>query len=204
MSVSAGDRFLVTFRGRAFGQDVLNTFWYGVSAVSGTPSEIAFSNAMHSQIILGGGMKDTFLDLMPTQYVLQQIWIQKVDPLRNVAAKYNEANTGTFAEDASTANLAGVITRRGGLAKRTNLSSLHLMYPNLDAGILSGSVSVAWNTAATAFLPFLTTSILVGALGTVIPVIRNGPGTTQVSPIESAFVQTTIRVMRRRTLLVGK
>lgn len=204
MSYSIGDKTLVSFRGTLFGQRIINTFWYQLSLVTGTPDETAFNNAFHSVLNAPAGCIEKFLDCMPSQYLLNEVWIQKIESFRVVANKYLHSNPGTFSQDTATANLAACITRRGAAASRHNVSSLHLVYPSLDTGALSGSISPAWGTAATAFLPFVAQSYVVGSLGTMSPIINNGPGAIAVSPIVMAFLQTTLRVMRRRTLGLGE
>lgn len=203
--VSAGDVYEVTFRGSLDGQLILNTFHYGCSVVGGIPTPTTFAAAMDASISAAGGLASKFLACCPAAYVLNFIDYQDVAPVRYVKNTIAHGTGGTSGQDASTANLAGTVTRRGDLARRSNIGSLHVPYPNLDPGASGGLTSAALNTALNALALSMTlTLVLGGGVGTITPVLWKRPLATSVVPITQAFAQRTLRVMRRRTVGVGK
>lgn len=198
-----GDKILVTFFGELFNQRIMSTFWYGVSNLIGAPTVLAFSNALQTKISSVGGLEEAFLGCCPISYNLSQIWIQTVDPIRQVVTKYNRATGGAFAFDATTANSSAVILRRGDGANRKNISTLHVPLPNLDPGAVTGSLSGAMIAAMDALAVQVRSGLALTGTGGVFPIIRNGPGVADISPITAATTQTSIRTMRRRTLGLG-
>lgn len=198
-----GDKILVSYVGEMFGQRLLSTFWYQVNTLVGAPNTTTFANALHTFLNAAGGMREKFLACCPPQYNLVATWVQTIEPTRVVKSIYLEAQVGTYAQDANTANLAGVISRRGGLANRKNQSSLHVPMANLDPDMSGGTLSAGQLAALEDLSAVVILQAPLSGVGTAFPIIRNGTGIGDVSPILFAAPQDSVRVMRRRTLRVG-
>jgi len=202
-STSLGDKILVTFNGRLLGETVMNTFWYQVSALTGTPNTSSFASALYANLNAGGGLIESFLACCPDNYTLVETWIQFVEPLRVVKSVFLTNESGTWGVDTDTTNLAGVITRRGDLAGRSHVGSLHVPISSDPTSIQLGELSGVLTTRMTTLCTDMASSQALTGVGTANPVLRNGPLTTDVTLINSCFVQTEVRIMRRRTVRVG-
>jgi len=202
-STNIGDKILVTFNGRMLGETVLNTFWYQVSALTGSPNTTTFGSALHTQINTAGGLRESFLACCPQNYTLVEMWIQFVDPVRVVKQVFNDNEDGTWAVDTDTTNLAGVITRRGDLAGRKHVGSLHVPISSDPTAIIAGELSAALKAKLDTLCTDVVSSQALTGVGTANPILRNGPLMTDVTVINNAFTHTEVRIMRRRTVRVG-
>jgi len=199
-AVNLGDKILVTFYGELLNQRIINTFWYQVSALTGSPNTATFATALIAQIKTAGGLRDSFVDVAPQNYGLGQIWAQFIEPTRVVKVIDNTADAGNWPVDADTANVAAVITRRGDLAGRKHVGSLHVPISTDPTAIIAGSLSAALKVKTDALATDIASAQVLAGLGTCNPILRNGPLTTDVTVINNAFSQTTVRTMRRRTV----
>jgi len=202
-AVNLGDKILVTFVGELLGQRIMNTFWYQVSAITGTPNTATFGSALITQIKTAGGLMDSYLDCIAQNQSLDQIWAQFIEPTRVVKSINLPAEAGTWPVDADTANISGVVTRRGDLAGRKNIGSVHVPVSTDPTAIIAGSLSAALKAKFDAFATDVGSVQTLAGIGSCNPIIRNGPLTTDVTVITSTVAQTTVRTMRRRTLSVG-
>lgn len=203
-SISVGDKILVSFRGTMCNSQIISTFWYQISTLGSNVDYSANMSALRTSIAVANGLQAKFLACCPPEYVLLEMWLQRVDPTRYVSAKFSVVQDGTYGQHATTANLSAVITRRGDGANRKNLSSLHIPYSNEDPGITNGTVAATMLAAMDALTPLMVFSLVGTAGSTFNPIIRNGPANIDSTIITQAFSQDTVRVMRRRTLRIGK
>lgn len=204
MAVTAGDVLQVTLVGDAMGQQILNTFHYGVASVTGTPSQSAFAIEVTTKLQVAGELVDKFLGCMAPEYTLDFMWVQFTLDTRYQKSVFSIGSVGTSPQHASTANLAGVITRRGPVANKRNLGSLHLMYPNKDTGMTAGIVSAAQLLAMNLLAAKVILTYNLATLGSITPILIHGTSKLNAVPITSAFAQDTTRTMRRRTVGIGK
>lgn len=199
-----GDVLLVSFDGTWHGQKILNTFYYGISTLIGAPTTAAYIAAFDTAINTAGNLRPRFLAACPPQYTMNNTWYQFVTPVRLRKQVYAVAAPGTFIQMSSTANLAATITRRGDVANKHNIGSLHVPTSNLDPGMASGILSVAVISALNNLVTSMLAPVTVGAFGSAIPILWYKPLAANATPITNATVQQTVRVMRRRTVGVGK
>lgn len=198
-----GQRYLVTIKSELFAQTIMSTFWYTIDEFTGAPSIEQAMDALAVRLNVAGNLVDDYRACVPPQLEMQEMWIQCIDPTRYVKKVYALGVDGTWAGDAYTANVAGVISRRGVTGTRKSQGSLHvpiasgvesLIGAELTAGLL-GVLSALGTTMALA---------QVDASATVwLPILRGGPGLLQFEFIGACSAQKTARVMRRRTKGVG-
>lgn len=204
MPVDIGDKYLVTIVGELDAQTTLNTFKYVVTVLTGTPTDLQANQALHDRFVFADKVKDEFLGCVGTNFLLKQLWVQKVFPIRLRKQVYVVNEQGTLEDEQGTANLAAVITRTGGIANKQNLSSLHIPISTGPLAIANGIIQIDLKAAMTA----LCTQIVVPLVSTA-PAITFDPSiwgadpSASPVPIVTAFPQDTVRVMRRRTVGVG-
>jgi len=200
MPQQAGDVLLITFDGLWHNQRTMTTFHYGVGTLVGTPSYLDFATAVRTAFLTAGGLIPTFLAACPEEYFLNNLWVQTIKPVRVVKTILSVASSGTNEFHSSTANLSTVVTRRGPLANRKNIGSVHVPFANLDADSSNGTISESLLTILNTFGVQVRRTITMVGVGSITPVLYNGPTAADVSPIESTISQLTIRTMRRRTV----
>jgi len=200
MAVEAGDILLVTLVGVLEEQQILNTFHYGVSGISGAPSQVAFGTEVFAKLNAAGELFEKFFDCCPPAYHCTYAWVQFLAPVRYQKQIFEVDVVGQFAKNANTANAASVITRRGALANKHNVGSLHIPYPNLDDAASNGVISDALKNPLDLLCAKVKFEYTLATLGQIQPILWDGDGTASAVPITSAITQTTIRTMRRRTV----
>lgn len=198
-----GDKYLLTFVGELHGQTIMNTWWYKLKTMVGAPTKGAVALDLAVRVSAAGQMRDAFLGACPGGYTLNEIWSQPIYPTRFAKQILTPAlaGTSTFASEAQ--NLAAVITRRGVPAARWAISSLHVPSPTVAAWVLSGSLTAAAKAVLTTLATFCSDPVTTLAGHVLTPVIPRGPAAGDGVDIEQAFVQTSVRVMRRRTKGLG-
>lgn len=214
-TATLGQIYNVVFVGRMFNQTLNNTLGYQITQITGSPTTQTVSDALAADIGVGAGLQAKFLACCPPSYTLVSVNIQVVAPLRLVGNRYVVSAPGTFTADATTANLAAVMTRRGDVANRKNISSFHIPYANEDPDMSNGGVSDNMFTQMLALAPLLKQNRAGGGSTILSTVIINRPKRippaptppltiADTTPITIVTGQTTVRVMRRRTVGVGK
>lgn len=198
-----GTVWLITFQYTSSGQTLLNTFQY-VQTVGTTPDYVAFSAAVHGQIVALGGFKDKVKDVISNTVQLQRIVYQPIRPTRYQAVGYVVGENGTMPGDSAPQNVTQSIERRGVTANRGSVGRIQLPQPAASAvvlGLLTAGQIANLNLVGGAMLnqiaPPLTGVVLTPYL------VSKDPARTIV-PITSTIVQVTSRVQRRRTVGLGK
>ena len=201
---AVGDIIAVTLNGLWHVQRVQSTLTYRVTSVVGAPTTSGFATALDTAFNAANKLYQRWRECCPSNYTLNYVDIQTIRPTRVVRDTFSKLLGGLSGQASSTANIAAVISKRGSLANRHNMGSIHVPYTNLDVGMHDGIVGNAMQASLLNLSLEVVGPYAVGALGNVVPVIW-GPKTPTVSyDITSAFGQQTVRVMRRRTVGVGK
>lgn len=203
------DKYLVTYRGSLCGQTLLSTFWYSLTAAGPIANVDNAYDALLAGMTIAGGLKDDFLGVCPNNYTLDEVWIQKVYDARVMKKVYALALAGSHGVDAPTANLAAVITRRGELANRRNVSTLHCPLPDASIVCTDGLITDAgYKTDLGDLAAEIKKDITPPApwAGSTFKPVVFQPGPPP-GPMTNYIVQTVIspqaRVMRRRTVGLG-
>lgn len=206
--ISIGDVAQLTAVGLCASQTVLNTWFYRCVSL-GSSLGTSVTTAMEELItkIEGtvGGLGDKFIALMPTNYTLVRHTAQVVSPVRYTKVFGAVVNTaGDSGAICSTANIAAVITRRGDLATRKDVGSLHLVYPDALTEATTGIINAGYLSAMDDLcLQMKATLTLAPSTLVWEPILFHRTGTPNYSKVTYCFAQNTIRVMRRRTVGLG-
>jgi len=203
MPVTVGDVFQVTMKGTLLGQTIMNTFHYGMSVVTGAPTQTAVQNEILVKLAVAGGFYDKFLDILPGNYTLDEVWVQFILDTRYRKRVAVQGLNGTFGQDSEVTNIAAVASRFGDAANRRNQGSVHFAIGGSGSWIVGGLISAGVETKVNAFLPHLYTAQALATLGTIQPILIHGTSKLNAIPLTSAVTQLTSRVMRRRTVGLG-
>lgn len=202
-ALSVGDIALVTFRGRLFGQTVLNTFHYrwmnefGTDPTDGPAQVLKLAQRAEDKLWLTH-MKA----FLRPDYQLDSIQTQVVYPTRRVFELYSVLEQGTNAVGPTLppANTA-VISRYGSLAGRGRTASLQLSGISTN-DVLSGNLTDA---------AFLTLHGIANDVGDGLKAVEDVDDAwlpinwSRVSPaslnyIRSADGQRSVRTQKRRVV----
>jgi hypothetical protein len=208
MALSLNDVIQVSYRGSLFGQRILNIFHY-VVAVAGAGTDFDQLDNLSSNIALGAGstdMKSIFLAALAPEYTLEQIRVQRVYPTRSIYAYTTDGTSGTYATGCETSNVSVSLEKRTLRAGRMGIGRTQLAgIPT--AAMNNGEVTAGYMTTeliglATAMLWTITTT---GPVVTYAPCLFNPLAVgDKFATLLSVIPQTSLRVMRRRTLRVGE
>lgn len=210
MAVAVGDIWLITAYGSAFNQTILNTFHYRQRALAPGNTETTIEDIILNNISAGGGgaglLENALLPCVPPQYTLHAWWVQKVNPVRVRKREQSRNVAGQFADNARNVNTAISITKQTALSGRrqqgrVQLGPVGILATTQDQGVLQANMVAP----LTAFANVLNDP-LSGDLGITIldPILYHKGQVPNFDVVTTAFFQNTVRVMRRRTVGVGK
>lgn len=207
-AVNVGASIKVTVRQTIWGQKIQNQFNYVVSTIVGTSQaqENVFE-ALHTKLTtLLLPIAQLQIALPPNCNIDDAVYQQRNSGVMSIRYIKPMGQPGLNLLDAATPNLACVIVRRGNIAKRTNISTIHVLLGG-EGAYSGGELSVGQLAAMQALADSLPVSITtpVGASTyTFDPSIDPHMNAAQSQPLTNAQVTTTVRVMRRRTVGVGQ
>jgi len=205
-AVVAGQIYQVTLVGALHNQRTMNTFHYEVENVpAGGATVVQAAAALETAFEAAGGIIEKFLDCTPDNYTLAEMWIQCIGPTeRYVKVVVPESLSGQWTEAAGTANLSAVITRTTEKSGRSQQSSLHIPIATGPDTIFGGNLDADLLFNLNALAAVIPAQFGVVPNLTFDPVIYHGPPPfLPADRIETATAQTTVRVMRRRTVGLG-
>lgn len=203
-----GSVLFVSFRGNLNSQRIISTFHYRPTATftAGTPYT-DYLTAFYGQINGAGNLIESFLDVLGSDYTLEEVRIQPVFPTRLRYASFGAPASGTWVPDLSSQqNIAASVNRKGILAGRQGIGRVQV--PLVD-GQASGGFLVDVNGYVTKLNIFatemLSNVITVTPTATWVPCL--GAGATAslgLNDLMSASAESTVRTMHRRTTFLGE
>lgn len=204
-ALSLGDNVLLTINGEVYGQRIMSTFGYVVSAITGAPDDFTVFNELNVALSAAGELYAKYKLCCPNQYTPGAIWMQVIRPVRYLKRVFTNLSGDTFRDtNCYQANVCAVLLRRGSLGNRRNISTLHIPcgtdVDSLVEAVLTEGMETAVNNLGVKVKTTYTTT--TGAVE-FSPSILNGPLHTDVTPITVCQAQETVRVMRRRTKGIG-
>jgi hypothetical protein len=197
----------VGIRGRANSQVLLTILHYRVSVVAGTSDtiqeQVNFLNAINATG--ANSLVNPYLAAVSNQYTMDEITAQFVAATRLRRSTQVVGTAGSLAGNVNAQNVAAVITKRTAFGGRKQLGSVHLGgLP--DSSFVLGMVSAAQLALMTTLATALNQTVtpVVGA-GSYVPVLwhRNDAVQPSSDRVTDHTPQTTLRVMRRRTVGLG-
>lgn len=201
--VAPGSIMNITFQGFLHGQEVMTSMHYFLSSEAGEDGGNAIGEARVVVNTVGTGLYRLWLNCMSNQVIDIAQFFQWITPTRFAYQTFEAAlRTGSIDEEAQIPNIAQVVTRRGELAGRHNVSNLHL--PGLPTGrVDSGFLTNAQLTELQAFVT-KSCEVIPLASGAVLKACafnRAAPASSAL--LVQGYVQPTSREMRRRTVGLG-
>lgn len=203
--LAVGQYYRVTHDLTMMSQRLMNTFNYRLDTVGTETDNEALGIAMRLVLNAAGRLRAKYLLAIPPQVTLANTWIQTLWPTRMRKQTFVDALPGTLAGIASSANTAASIERNGDRASRHDIGRIQLPAANDTGSITNGVITAAGYLAALNALGLEMITTITTAGGSVLrPVLLRTPVDGSFSYVIGGTVQTTLRVMRRRTVGVGK
>lgn len=203
--INAGDVVQFKLYGRIFEQQTINVFNYVCTDASVQSTYLAaIQNA--TEFFASGTNNPTLAIIAAAcpQWTLEYITGQVVAPMRMRFWKHTVNEPGTFDGVCESPNQAATIEKWSSVGGRKGVGSTHL------AGVpTNGMEDGRWGAAYLAALVTVGNrikSIYDPALGggVYVPIITGKTFTPANLFIQGTIVQSTVRVMRRRTIGVGR
>ena len=192
---AVNDILLTTIQGTLFAQRTITTFHWKVATIQ---PEVNLQN-----LLLGF---NTLL-LAEWQAMLSEDWLGDITTIRRLSPSPTRTFTesiagtnGTVADDSLPPSTAGVISRFGNGASKSNRGRIYV--PAVpEAWHLAGQLTAAGVAAYDAFRPVLDLTADLGGIATLEPVLFKKPNLTLL--IEGSTTRRILRVQRRREVGVG-
>lgn len=202
---SVGDQYLVTIRSVLNNQAVLSTYCYRLQVLDPAfNTSGAVAAQMQAVFMLPGGLIPTYRSCCPTNMTINGTQIQVIRPVRFVSDFFAIGLNGTGGSTSEAQNLACTITRKGDLANRKCIGSLHIPLPTGPLSVLGGVIQPLQSAAMLAHGTQMIATVAPGLSTTqLIPILNNKnvfPGWNQV---RVCTPQLAARTMHRRTLGLG-
>ena len=206
MGFATNDIIEVTWEQRMFSQVMLNIQHYVVQSSSSTGSDIGDSQSFADYLstrTMPGMLIPVWQAAMTAEWKLDQVRVQKIAPTRAAYVTAQIDKNGLSGDDGQLTNIAVVVSKRGSSGTRRGQGSVHFGgWPTtvFNQGEIQAGPETWWN----AFEPLYTAVQNVATIpATFKPVIYNPGATPNWQNIAVWQLQSTARVMRRRTVRVG-
>lgn len=201
--------FLVTYRGVLHNQTIMTTYWYQLKTIpAGGGSIIDASNNLATALAVAAGHQETYLWITPSNYLLQEVWIQCVFPTRYRKTVYTRGLPGLSINSSSTTNVSCSIARAGEVAARNTQGGVRI--PLSPDDVTNGNLSAGMLAIAGSHVTQMKTVLGVAPNWVwwpgMLSHVYDGDGNiVQTFFTLTGFVtlQGSARVVRRRTVGLG-
>lgn len=216
MSVPAvNDLLLLSYRGTIFGQRVLNTYWWRISALNltNTPTVETACNQLINKVKVGNAFNTNFLNCMPAEYTLAEIWAQRVFPRRQLKVIFAAGQAGTSGYSCQTGNLQASITRRSEIAARGQTGGVRLILPESSDVSEEGLLTAPFKATLGLHAADMNSDITLAVGTTITPVLQQtipNPAKPDKRILDGSVdivqvvVMPEVRTLRRRTVGRGE
>jgi len=207
MALTTGDILQVSLRGTLFEQRMLTVLHYRVivGSASGTVyGDVLSWSILFSSLTNPGELLTLYLATCCPEYLLEDVRVQRVAPVRSAYATQNVNAFGTNVNSCRTANISASITKRGNGGGRWATGRVQMPAVPSD-NVVDGSIAVGAQVDYAALGNQLSINQNnPGITQTVQPVIYNPGRTPDWTEILNWLPQSTARTMHRRTLRLGE
>lgn len=203
-AAAVGQIYRTQLRGRLNGQRIISTLDYRLEVIPAPTVVTAVYTFMNGLHVVPTALKDKYLQCTPTNYLLDEITYQCINPVRIVSQAF-PVNQFGLAGQADTSNVSQSIEKRGEKAKRFAVGGMRppvgTQPSNFAAGVLSNGQKIVLQALADE----LTNQLGDGATTlTLRPIVFNRSFIPNYTYIIKCLAKDTVRVMRRRTVGIGE
>lgn len=193
----------VTFEGLLYGQQVMTVMSYMYDDTVPIDGPDAILAAREDINLTGTGLYALYRECLSEDVMFLMQHYQWITPTRYAYVTFiPTAREGVIPSPAALSNTACVVTRRGQVAARDQISNLHL--PGLPAAVItSGLLSEAQLDRMDAFGEESLSPLDNGAFLSLFPVAFKRSAPENSRRLFTQYPQATARDMRRRTVRVG-
>lgn len=206
-ATAVGDIYQVTVKGSIHGQITLTTFKYELFEVlEPNPTTDTVALDVFTEWHKEDGIAFFIKSSCPSTWTYQETWCQRIANQRTVKNTSIVASGPGTRPAATTTNVSSCITRRGEAATRSAVGGIRLPLSPADVlnGELIGAVKIPLQELAIAMRFNITSTDVKLRPVLFTPAKLSPPVPASFHPILFTSVQTTARVMRRRTVGLGK
>lgn len=206
MGLAVGDVCAVTYHGTYCGQQIRYVLHYRVTVAGSSVSPELDLDAMAANFAAPGSntLTGTLQALHLTSFNFDAVSAQRVWPTRTIRMTTLSSFPGTITGSDTAPNTSVVVTKRTLTPGRMGLGSIHLsgvdnnsiVSGEIDTGVIASYTTFLAAVIAGRTVPAVTMSIEPGLFNPSFP-------PSFFSRLFDCILQTTIRVMRRRTVRLG-
>jgi len=205
MAAIAGDKALVSFMGRCFGQRIILTLWYRYQGDTLGTSRTQDMLDLIAELLPAGtvDVQTDYMKVLGGDFKLEEVRAQFIAPTRYAYVAVATPGVIGLGGAATVANDSAALTLRSELGGRDQTATKHVG-PIPDNFSDEGLLTPAATTKLTALAVKLTTQVTLGAGPEKwIPIIYHKATQTSTSVI-AARIGAQSRVQRRRTVGLGE
>ena len=207
--VDVGADFLMTMVGRCYGQRIINTFgWTVDNRTGGEQPTDAFTNSFFADAEFIA-FKEAYLDCLPNVYSLDEVWLQKLTPVRVRKGVLEVGEDGALDAPALVQSQA-TISRHGVTAARFANGGVRILMPAGDEYSQLGLITLAHKARLQTLANLMVDPIQLNVMGTfydLLPALLAPgatPGTINTTPVVETNVQDQLRTQRTRVVGRGE
>jgi len=195
----------IAMQGSLAGQTIISTFAYRVLSVSGADKPVNDVAEGFFDATAWTNLVSAIAACVPEDLNYSKLSFQQVGATR-LAAYKTTMDVDGLGEPCELANVAQVVTRRSFQGGRDGVGSLHLPVAQdpvtIGGGELSGAQFLLLQNVADKML--INVSFTVDGSAYVLrPIIISSANDSISLPLDQAFAQKSVRVMRRRNKGIG-
>lgn len=193
----------VVFEGKHDGQQVISVMSYIYDDLTTKPDGRAEIVSVLSQVMAPDGLYEKYIACVSVDVSDIRCYGQFITPIRYAYVRaVGDGVSGANAGPCLPSNTAQVVSRRGDLADRANISDIHL--PGVPVGaVISSELTGPQLTLLQSFGTASVQPYVSATGGNYQPVAFHRESPVLSRKLTESFPQDTVRVMRRRTVGLG-
>lgn len=195
----------IQFEGRHEGQQVMNVMTYVYDGGATTEDGPLVIDEIDGIITGPGTLFSAYLDCLSEDVIEINRAYQWIHPIRYayVLKGTDEGNAGLVLEAAMPPNTSQAVTRRTNFSGREEVSTLKL--PGVPVSkVVGGFLTPGHVATLNIFAQASVNEIPLGSGSKMVPIPWNRTVPGSANQLRTAYAHNTVRVMRRRTVGLGK
>jgi len=209
MPIAVGDIVQIQARGFLHGQEVITSWWYRNIVPGSTIDTIVVLDELIDYFNISNNPPYlAYVACLPSDWTAGEVTAQQITPVRSVLRSKTSVPVAGGRGAGTTPNVGSTVTKGTNLAGRSQIGSWHLpgvATADMVGGYLQPALMLALGTFASKSLNVLTLPVTFSQWEPIlIHIDPTGVTPPTGSLLTRAVPQETVRIMRRRTVGVGK
>lgn len=204
-TLTDGDRVQVTLLGQLLGQRFMNTFLYRAEILGPAVDMVNAFGKLFLELNDATGLIASWQDVLPDNAMNLTCWIQTIRPVRGRRLIYSIAGSGEWEGSANVSNLQASITRQGPGTGPREQGGIRIPISEGAEAVAGGYVTVLMENKLQVLADVMKENVPIATPDVVfVPQVGLPAGALASFDLFDTTIQTTVRVLRRRTVGRGE